>query len=169
MQSIFNFINRGHIYITLALMILVLILIVIIIATYASLNKLEKKYRKLMRGVNNKNLEDMVMSYLDKVDGVKEENNVMKQMYEEINGQLKTCVQKTSMVRYRAFEDVGSDLSFSIVLLDGYNSGAILTSIYSRNESTTYAKPIDKGISRYELSEEENKVLQAAIVSKNKQ
>ena len=35
-----------------------------------------------MRGVNNKNLEDMVISYLDKIDEVKEENKVMKQMYE---------------------------------------------------------------------------------------
>ena len=149
-------------------MVLVLILIIIIIMTYASLNKLEIKYRKLMRGVNNKNLEEMVISYLDKIDGVKEENNIMKEKYEQITQELKTCVQKTSMVRYRAFDDVGSDLSFSIALLDGNNNGAILTSIYGRNESTTYAKSIDKGISRYELSQEENKVLQGAINSKNK-
>ena len=121
-----------------------------------------------MRGVNNKNLEEMVISYLDKIDGVKEENNIMKEKYEQITQELKTCVQKTSMVRYRAFDDVGSDLSFSIALLDGNNNGAILTSIYGRNESTTYAKSIDKGISRYELSQEESKVLQGAINSKNK-
>ncbi|GCD09430.1 DUF4446 family protein [Clostridium tagluense] len=168
MQSIFSFINSSHIYITLALIILVIILMIIIITTYVSLNKLETKYRKLMRGVNNKNLEDMVISYLDKIDGVKEENMLMKQMYEEINGELKTCIQKTSIVRYRAFDDVGSDLSYSIALLDGNNNGVVLTSIYGRNESTTYAKPIDKGISRYDLSEEENKVLKDAVSSKNK-
>ena len=166
MQSIIDFINSSQVYIILALMMLVLILIIIIIITYASLNKLENRYRKLMRGVNNKNLEDMVLSYLDRIDEVKEENQVMKQMYEQINGELKTCVQKTSMIRYKAFDDVGSDLSFSIALLDGNNNGVILTSIYGRNESTTYAKPIDKGISRYDLSEEESKVLEQAINSK---
>ena len=166
MQSIFDFINSKHTYITLALMVLVIILIVIIIMTYASLNRLEKRYRKLMRGVNNKNLEDMVISYLDKIDGVKVENENIKQKFSEISGQLKTCVQKTSMVRYRAFDDVGSDLSFSISLLDGNDNGVILTSIYGRNESTTYAKPIDKGISRYDLSEEEKKVLLGAINTK---
>lgn len=163
MQSVINFINSAHIYITLALMILVLILIIIIIMNYASLNKLKSRYRKLMRGVNNKNLEDMVISYLDKVDEYKEENKDMKQIYEKINGELKTCIQKTSMVRYKAFENVGSDLSFSIAMLDGNNNGVMLTSIYGRNESTTYAKPIDKGISRYELSQEENKVLEQAL------
>ena len=68
---------------------------------------------------------------------------------------MKKCVQKVSIIRYKAFEDVGSDLSFSIALLDENNDGIILTGIYGRNESTTYAKPIDKGISRYDLSEEE--------------
>ncbi len=168
MQSILNFISSAQIYIILALMILVFILIIIIIVTYSSLNKLEKKYRKLMRGVNSNNLEEMVISYLDKIDEVKNESENMKQMYENINVKIKTCVQKISMVRYRAFDDVGSDLSFSIALLDANNNGAILTSIYGRNESTTYAKPIDKGISRYDLSEEETKVLQGAISSINK-
>ncbi len=163
MQNIINLINSAQLYIILALIILVLILMVIIITTHSSLNKLEKKYRKLMRGVNNKNLEDMVVTYLDKIDEVKEDNRVMKQMYDEINGEIKNCVQKTSIIRYKAFEDVGSDLSFSIALLDGNHNGAIITSIYGRNESTTYAKPIDKGISRYDLSQEEKKVLQQAI------
>ena len=167
MQSINNFINNNQGYIILSLMVLVLILIIIILMTYVSLNKLENRYRKLMRGVNNKNLEEMVISYLDKIDEVKEENQDMRQMYDVMNGKVKTCVQKTSMVRYKAFADVGSDLSFSIALLDGNDNGAILTSIYGRNESTTYAKPIDKGMSRYDLSEEEKKVLEQAISSKS--
>jgi hypothetical protein len=62
---------------------------------------------------------------------------------------------------------VGSDLSFSIALLDGNQNGVIITSIYGRNESTTYAKPIDKGISRYDLSEEEKKVL-GQVINLNK-
>ncbi|MFT5874508.1 MAG: hypothetical protein ACI8WT_003478 [Clostridium sp.] len=160
MQSIINLINNKQIYIVLALIVLVIILIILIITTYVSLNKLENRYRKLMRGVNNKNLEAMVISYLDKVDKVKEDNETVKQIYEQINDRVKTCVQKTPMIRYKAFDDIGSDLSFSIALLDGNNDGAILTSIYGRNESTTYAKPIDKGISRYDLSQEENKVLE---------
>jgi len=166
MQSIIDFINKTQIYIVIGLIILVFILIIIIIINYAALNRVEKRYRKLMRGVNNKNLEDMIISYLDKIDGVKDQNEVMKQMYDQINSKLETCVQKTSIIRYKAFDDMGSDLSFSIALLDWGNNGVLLTSIYGRNESTTYAKPIEKGISRYELSEEEKKVLEQAISTK---
>ncbi|EQB3123730.1 DUF4446 family protein, partial [Clostridium botulinum] len=51
--------------------------------------------------------------------------------------------------------------------LDNDNSGVILTSIFGRNESTTYAKPIDKGISRYDLSDEEKQVLENCINNVN--
>ena len=163
MENIINFIKNSELYIVIGLIIFVLILIILVAITYRALNKLESKYRKLMRGVDNKNLEEMVISYLDKVDEVKDQNRNVKQLYERIDGDLKTCIQKTSIIRYKAFDDMGSDLSFSIALLDGNSNGFILTSIYGRDESTTYAKPVDKGISRYELSDEESEALEQAV------
>ena len=51
-----------------------------------------------------------------------------------------------------------------MTLADSISNGiSFLTGIYSRQDSTTYAKPIDKGISRYELSEEELHVLNEAM------
>lgn len=163
MQNIIGIINSFQAYIIIALAVLVIILFIMLMVTLKSLNKLEGKYRKFMRGVDNKNLEGLVTGYLDKIDEAKLEVEHMKELYNELNLKLKECVQKVSIVRYRAFEDVGSDLSFSIALLDESNSGVIITGIYGRNESTTYAKPIDRGISRYELSQEEDQVLQECI------
>ena len=85
---------------------------------------------------------------------------------EDLKDEVKGCVQKVGIMRYKAFEDVGSDLSFSIAMLDAHNDGIVLTGLYGRHDSTTYAKPIDKGISRYELSEEEAHVLKEAMNSK---
>jgi len=47
---------------------------------------------------------------------------------------------KVGVVRYNAFDDVGSDLSFSIALLDDNDNGVVISGIYSRESSTTYAK-----------------------------
>ncbi|GAA0726599.1 DUF4446 family protein [Clostridium malenominatum] len=149
--------------ILIVLIILILILFLIIIIQFSAINKLEKRYRKFMRGVDNKNIEEIIISYLDRVDSAVQQSNNIKISVEEINSRLNNCVQKYSIMRYRAFEDVGSDLSYSIALLDNKNDGIILTGIYGRTDSTTYAKPIDKGLSRYELSEEENYVLKDAI------
>lgn len=163
MENLFNIISGIQIYITIGLALLVIILLILVIVLLQSTNRLENRYRKLMRGVNNKNLEELIVKYLDNVDEVKADSKKLKEVYESMDNRIKACVQKVSMLRYRAFENVGSDLSFSIALLNDDNSGTIITGIYGRNESTTYAKPIDKGISRYDLSEEEEEVLKSAM------
>ncbi|MCT8977605.1 DUF4446 family protein [Clostridium sp. CX1] len=163
MEIIMKVLENFEGYIILGLTISIIILLIILITTLKSLNRLENKYRKFMRGVDNKNLEELVTGYLDKIDKSGEEVEHIRKLYESLNSRLKSCLQKVSVVRYRAFEDVGSDLSFSIALLDENNDGVIITGIYGRNESTTYAKPVDRGISRYDLSEEEKQVLQDCV------
>lgn len=166
MDSLLNLLKDFQAYFILGLSVLVIILLIIVLVQLRSISSLEKRYRKLTRGVNNKNLEELIISYLDKIDEVKTDSQKLKDSYAELNARLKGCIQKVAMTRYRAFEDVGGDLSFSIALLDENNSGAIITGIYGRHESNTYAKPIDKGISRYDLSEEEQQVLETAKNSK---
>lgn len=146
-------------YITIVLIITTIILLISLVIITKSLNRLEKRYKKLTRGINNKNLEEIVIQYLDNIDLVKADTEIVKNQQLELQKRLNTCVQKVAIVRYKAFEDIGSDLSFSIALLNHNNDGVIITGIYGRNDSTVYAKPIDKGISRYDLSEEEEQVL----------
>ena len=167
MDSIINMINEYSIFIIIGLAIITLLLFIITIVLLASVKKLEKKYRKMMRGVNNKNLEQMLSDNLDNIEKALNKSQEAVDECKNISQELKGCVNKVAIMRYKAFEDVGSDLSFSIAILDSYNDGVIITGIYSRQDSTTYAKPIDKGISRYDLSEEELHVLNEAINSKN--
>ena len=117
----------------------------------------------MMRGISNRNLEEVINSNLDNIELALNKSKMSLEKCEKISEELKSCVNKVAIMRYKAFENVGSDLSFSIAILDSYNDGVIITSIYSRHDSTTYAKPIDKGISRYDLSEEEIHVLNEAI------
>ncbi|MCY6372260.1 DUF4446 family protein [Clostridium ganghwense] len=146
-------------YITIALMCTIIILLIVTIVIFKSLNKLEIRYRKLTRGINNKNLEEIVTKYLDNIDEVKADTEIIKNQQEELDKKFKKSIQKVAILRYKAFEDVGSDLSFSVALLNDNNDGVVITGIYGRSDSTVYAKPIDKGISRYDLSEEEEEVL----------
>lgn len=155
-------------YIILALLAVIIIMIILMINIMRKVKRMDKRYRKVLRGNKNQNLEEMITGYMNKIDDVEKVSIIQKENYDYILQNIERCIQKVAIVRYKAFDDVGSDLSFSIALLDGKNSGIILTGIYGRNESTTYAKPIDKGISRYDLSEEEMQVLQDAISTKGK-
>ncbi|NLL31322.1 MAG: DUF4446 family protein [Clostridiales bacterium] len=163
MESIMNVINEYSSFIVIGLLIITILLFLVVISLYSSINKLERKYRRLMRGSNNKNLEELINSKLEEIDKSMEASEEALRKYETLKNEMKSCVNKIAIMRYKAFEDVGSDLSFSVAILDSYNDGIILTGIYSRHDSVTYAKPVDKGISRYELSEEEAYVLNEAI------
>lgn len=166
MEYTLNIINEYSPFIIIGLLIIMLLLFIIVISLIRSINKLEKKYRRMLRGVNNKNLEELITSKLDEIDKAMELSNQAINKCEVIKEEMKDCVNKIAIMRYKAFPDVGSDLSFSIAILDSHNDGVLITGIYSRQDSTTYAKPVDKGISRYELSEEEAYVLNEAINKK---
>lgn len=166
LENLINIINENVSFIIIGLLVIILLLFIIVISLMSSTKKLEKKYRKLMRGVNNKNLEELIISKLDEVDKAAIKADEAIKQCEVIKEEIKGCVNKVAIMRYKAFADVGSDLSFSIAILDSYNDGVLITGIYSRQDSITYAKPVDKGISRYELSEEESYVLNEAINKK---
>ena len=163
MSNILNIINEYSGIIVIGLAIITFLLLITTIILLVSVKKVEKKYRKMMRGISNKNLEEVITSNLDNIDVALNNSKESLEKCEKIAEDLKACVNKVAIMRYKAFEDVGSDLSFSIAILDSYNDGVIITGIYSRHDSTTYAKPIDKGISRYDLSEEELHVINKAI------
>ena len=69
------------------------------------------------------------------------------------------------MIRYNAFKDTGSDLSFALALLNDANDGIILNGIYSREMSNIYAKQVRNGKCNNKLSDEENKALEIAVNS----
>jgi hypothetical protein len=60
---------------------------------------------------------------------------------------------------------MGSDLSFSVLLVNAKNTGVLLTSIYGRDENRVYLKPIVNGNSDYVLSPEEREILNKCISS----
>ena len=163
MNTLLNTINQFMPYLFGAMVAIIILLFIMVIVLFKSVGRVEDRYRKLMRGTNNKNLEEML---LERIDSIEDVHKVSEQALDEckrLEEKMQECIQKVAIMRYKAFEDVGSYLSFSIALLDDKNDGVILTGIYGRQESTTYAKPVDKGISRYDLSEEELYVLNEAI------
>lgn len=95
--------------------------------------------------------------------------NTIDQKIESIETKLAFAIQKVGFVRYNAFGDMGSDLSFSIALLDKFQNGFVLTSIYGREHTTSYAKPIKFGKSIYPLSVEEIQAIDRAIIGEYKE
>ena len=115
-----------------------------------------------MNALSNKDVEGLLLEHMESVQKVVKDNVEIQNQISELNNSFKNCFQKYGLIRFTAFEDVGSDLSFAIALLDGNDDGIILNGIYSREGSSVYAKPIHKGESKHNLSDEEKKALENA-------
>jgi hypothetical protein len=76
---------------------------------------------------------------------------------------LRGAVQRVSLMRYDAFDDVGGRLSFSCALLNERGDGVVVTSINGRQDTRVYAKPISEGASAYNLSTEEEEAIRNAL------
>jgi len=81
---------------------------------------------------------------------------------EKLKKESKFSIQKVGIVRFNPFSDIGGDQSFSIALLNGNGNGIVITSLYSRGGNRIFAKPIEKGNSKYPLSTEEKEAIKRA-------
>ena len=147
------------------LIALILIVFVWDIILSVKLASLGGKYKKFMRGSSGKNFENILLDHLGDIEAAIERVNIINEDVVNLKNQMDKCVQKCNIIRYNAFSETGNDMSFSIVMLDNFNDGVLITSIYGRNESVTYAKPISKGTSKYSLSVEEEMVLSRSLKS----
>ena len=126
--------------------------------------KLNRRYHDFMRKLGDgENLEEDLQAYMSRVEEVERHNKKTSTHVKQIDQELKKCIQKVGMVRYSAFKDTGSDLSFALALLDENKDGVVLNGIYSREMSNIYAKPVEQGKSTYTLSEEETQAIEKAI------
>jgi len=98
----------------------------------------------------------------------------LEKNFEKISGELEKIkrgnlsnFQKIGIIRFNPFKEVGSDQSFSVAILDGNDNGIVITSLYTREESRVYGKPIKGGFSEYNLSEEEKQAIEKAKNGKN--
>jgi len=162
MELIFNFFTNYTIEILIVLSVINILLLLLYIISRFKISNITRKYDDLVKGSSSHSLEGMLIEHIHEVRDVKDQIVEVKKYCENLDDRLQFCLQKIGFIRYNAFNDMGSDLSFSVALLDDNLNGFVITSIYGRNESKMYAKPIIKGDSTYPLSVEEIQAIDRA-------
>ena len=166
MQEIIDFLRTDNFLLMLSIMVGILTIGFISIL-YSNI-KLKNKYNKFMKKIGNgKNIEEDLENYMYRVERVERQNTEIISYCKNLDDEVAKGIQKVGMVRYSAFKDTGSDLSFAVAMLDENNDGVVFNGIYSREMSNIYAKPVKNGVSEYTLSEEEKEAIRRAIEANN--
>ena len=125
---------------------------------------MKRDYRKFMEKIGEgTNLQEILDKHIDKINKAITKNEEIEKFCMSLDNDIKHCIQKVGIYRYNAYKDTGSDLSFTLALLDEHNNGVVLNGIYSREMSNIYAKPIVNGKSTYKTTEEEEEAIKRAI------
>ena len=147
----------------LAVIVAVLGLVIVVLAgllfsVKGKLNALQAKYDFFTQG-EEANIDTVLTKTLNELHKSQTELAVLQEKHAKLQEQVQGCLQNVKLIRYDAFDAMGGEMSYSILLTDAKKDGLLLTSIYGRGESRCYAKDIKGGKSSYPLAEEEQKLL----------
>ncbi|MGG1550907.1 DUF4446 family protein [Paenibacillus ferrarius] len=152
--------------ILLACMALILVLFIVVIIISVRLSKLRKLYTRMMNGSSTENVEQLIGEMQEAINDQKAESQQTSAQLVSIRETMAKMKSKVSIHRYNAFNDRGSDLSFSLAILDDEQDGIVMTVIHSREQMYVYGKPVEKGQSTYTLSPEEKEAITQTSRSK---
>ncbi len=126
---------------------------------------LELRLRRVFQGKKADDLENIMAQITKNIKEINISREETKTYLRTVEERLRNSLQGVGVVRFNPFENSGSNQSFAIAFLNEYGDGTVISSLYSREKVSVYAKPIKKGQSEYSLSKEEE---EAIGIAKNK-
>ncbi len=141
------------------------LMVILFIITIYWLFVTEKRLKRFFLGKNAKNLEDTIIELQTEIIKLQNAKREAEGNIKEINQKLKKSLRGLETMRFNPFPDQGSNQSFAIGMLNEEGNGVVLSSLYSRERMSVFAKPIKNGKSEYELTEEEKEVLEKAKIT----
>lgn len=133
------------------------------ILTFKDLKRLRALRNYFSEEEQPENLEEIINGVTHKLKKLEQYREVATTKTDQIQAQLNTAHQKTTLHKYNAFPDQGGNLSFTLVVLNKNNDGYIITNMVGRDQARIYCKPIISGKSEQQLTTEEQKTLAQAV------
>ena len=87
--------------------------------------------------------------------GLSDLESLVERQGEVTERSLATALRFQGLVRYDAYRDMGGSQSWSIALIDGNGTGAVVTCLHARDHARVYMKELEEGTPGQRLSPEE--------------
>lgn len=162
MSNFLIFINENLlIFLAIATAVILLLLAANIFSLW-QIFSMRRRLELFFQGRKAKDLEELLAQQIKRqIKSEKEIKDLLKSSRDLWKIVLKS-VHKVGVVRFNPFKDTGGDQSFAIALLDASDSGLVISSLYTRDGVRVFSKAVEKGKSKYQLSEEEKQAIEKA-------
>ncbi len=143
--------------------LLVLLLLVLSVVQSVRLRRATGIYRALVSGEQGGSLQELLDGHIGRVEEVSGSLKELIRLVEYLEQRTRGSLQHIGLVRFNPFADTGSDQSFAIALLDDRRDGVVISSLHGRANTRVFAKPVENGTSRHQLSDEEREAIRIAV------
>lgn len=146
-------------YLIYALSLLLLLLILAI----GWLIRFEIKLRRLLGG-KNQSLGSAISEIRRDLSAIMKYRDESEKYLESVERRIRKSVTGVETIRFNPFKGDGSggNQSFSTAFINEEGDGVVISSLYSRERVSVFAKPIKKMSSEYEMTAEEKESLKKA-------
>jgi len=152
---------------TLSLLVVSLVVAVVLLGAWVAwLQRSEALLRRRLRRVlpeGESGIDEILDRQLKLLGGLSERVDALNKLHHELDALSQRTIQKVAVIRYNPFSDTGGDQSFAIALLDSLGNGVVLSSLHSRTDTRVFAKPVQSGRSKFQLSDEEEDAIKKAL------
>jgi hypothetical protein len=145
--------------------IIILALIITNVFLFRYFNQTNKKIDTLLEKGKIKDFKDIFLSQQEKNSGLEERIKEAFLKIKNLEDISQITIQKTGIIRFNPFNEMGGNQSFVLALLDSNNNGFVISSLFVREGNRVYAKSIKQGKSDYLLSKEEMEAMNKAVNS----
>lgn len=122
----------------------------------------EKRLRRLFQGKKGADLEDAIETLASRAALLESKTTMHDATLAEHNSRIRRAVTSVPLSRFNPFPDVGGNQSFALSLLDEDGNGVVVSSLYSRERMSVFAKGVKARKGEQELSEEESAIIKAS-------
>jgi len=119
--------------------------------------------QRISKGSKKQSIIDILDNVLSREQELRKEIEVIGREVEGLSSDSHLYIQKVGLVRFNPFNDTGGDQSFILALVDGENSGVVISGLHTRSGTRWYAKKVESGKGvEYQLSEDEERAIKSA-------
>lgn len=137
---------------------------VVALASLGMVVRLNMRLTKLMLGRSGASLEESLMTLARRAKDLEEFRAEVEKYLKRAETRMRTSMRGVGTVRFNPFKGDGSggNQSFSTALISESGDGVVVSTLYSRDRVSVFGKPLEKGASTYDLTEEEQEALRLA-------
>ncbi|QUI21105.1 DUF4446 family protein [Vallitalea pronyensis] len=163
MDIIRDFITDNTVNIILGLCVFSLFMFICVVVNAFKSRKWKKRYYRFMQVKEAFSIEDVLKQNIEDIDDLKDHLHKQQLDMRELEKHVRLSIEKVSLVKYNALEQMGGEVSFVVALINQKNTGLLINGIHSREGCYTYVKEIVRGKCDKALSKEEKEALEKAM------